>query len=99
MAAITLHNVCKQFGTQVVLQNVSFELDSRQIVGLVGDNGTGKTTLLRLINRDLQPDTGTVTRERGLEIGFLAQEPDLSLERTLHDEVGSAEGAGGQSPS
>ncbi len=89
MAAITLHNVCRQFGTQVVLQNVSLELQRGQIAGLVGDNGSGKTTLLRLINRDLQPDTGTITHERGLDIGLLQQEPDVSLDRTLHEEVGA----------
>ena len=57
MAAITLQNVCRQFGTQVVLQNVSLELQSNQIAGLVGDNGSGKTTLFKLISGDLQPDT------------------------------------------
>ena len=89
MSTITVHNACKQFGTQIVLQGVSLELQRGQIAGLVGDNGSGKTTLLRLINRDLQPETGMVTHERGLEIGFLTQEPDLRPDRTLHDEVGS----------
>jgi len=89
MAAITLHNVCTQFGTQIVLRDVSLELHKGQIAGLVGDNGAGKTTLLKLINRDLQPETGTITCERGLDVGFLRQEPDVMLDRTLHDEVGS----------
>ena len=56
MAAITVHNVDKQFGGQIVLRNVSCELHGGQIAGLVGDNGTGKTTLLRIINRELPPD-------------------------------------------
>ncbi|MEE9294360.1 MAG: ABC-F family ATP-binding cassette domain-containing protein [Phycisphaerae bacterium] len=90
MAAVTLQDVCRQFGTQVVLQDVSLELQAGQITGLVGDNGSGKTTLLRLINGDLKPDTGTITRERGLEIGFLKQEPEASPHQTLHDEVVSA---------
>ena len=90
MAAISLQNVCRQFGLQIVLRDVSLELQSNQITGLVGDNGSGKTTLIKLINRDLPPDTGTVTLERGLEIGLLTQEPDVSLDRTLHDEVASA---------
>ncbi|NOS99286.1 MAG: ABC-F family ATP-binding cassette domain-containing protein [Phycisphaerales bacterium] len=89
MAAITLHNVVKQFGTQIVIRDVSLDLHAGQITGLVGDNGAGKTTLLKLISGDLQPDLGNVVRERGLEIGVLRQEPDISLERTLHDEVGS----------
>ena len=90
MAAIALQDVLRQFGTQIVLQNVSLELQTGQITGLVGDNGSGKTTLLRLINGDLKPDTGTITRERGLETGFLKQEPDVLPHRTLHDEVVSA---------
>ncbi|MCH7871173.1 MAG: ABC-F family ATP-binding cassette domain-containing protein [Planctomycetes bacterium] len=89
MAAISLKNVCRQFGLQIVLRDVSLELQSNQITGLVGDNGSGKTTLIKLINRDLPPDTGTITCERGLKIGLLTQEPDVSLERTLHDEVAS----------
>jgi len=90
MSAIAVQSVTRQFGTQVVLENVSLELRSGEIVGLVGANGTGKTTLFRLITGELPPDSGTVTRSRGLEIGFLQQEPDVSLERSLHDEVGSA---------
>jgi len=90
MAAIAVQCVTRQFGTQVVLENVSLELRSGETVGLVGANGAGKTTLFRLIAGELLPDTGTVTCSRDLEIGFLRQEPDVSFERTLHDEVGSA---------
>ena len=90
MAAVTLQDVCRQFGTQIVLQGVSLELQTGQIIGLVGDNGSGKTTLLRLILGELKPDTGTITRERGLEIGYLKQEPEASPDQTLHDVVLSA---------
>lgn len=90
MAAVTLQDVCRQFGTQIVLQGVSLELQTGQITGLVGDNGSGKTTLLRLINGELKPDTGTVTRERGLEVGYLKQEPETLPDQTLHDVVVSA---------
>ncbi|MCH7885510.1 MAG: ABC-F family ATP-binding cassette domain-containing protein, partial [Planctomycetes bacterium] len=90
MAALTLQDVCRQFGTQIVLHGVSLELQTGQITGLVGDNGSGKTTLLRLIQGELKPDTGTVTRERGLEIGYLKQEPETLPDQTLHDVVVSA---------
>lgn len=90
MAAVSIRGVSRQFGTQVVLKDVSLELQSGETVGLVGVNGSGKTTLFRLIAGEIQPDKGTITRARNLEIGFLRQEPDISLERTLHDEVGSA---------
>lgn len=90
MAAITLQNITKQFGTRIVLQGVNLQLPSGETIGLVGPNGAGKTTLFRMITGQMDPDYGTITRSRGLEIGYLEQEPDVSLERTLHDEVGAA---------
>lgn len=89
MAAVTIQGLTRQFGTLVVLDDVSLEFHTGEVVGLIGANGTGKTTLFRLIAGELPPDKGHITRSRGLEIGFLRQEPDVSLERTLHDEVGS----------
>ena len=89
MGAIRIQNVSKQFGGQIVLADVSLELQPNQTVGLVGANGSGKTTLFRLITGDLQPDTGTVTRSKGLRVGYLPQESTIALENTLHDEVAS----------
>ncbi|MHC4235141.1 MAG: ATP-binding cassette domain-containing protein, partial [Planctomycetota bacterium] len=90
MASVVVQNVTKQFGPQVVLENVSLEVHTGELVGLVGANGAGKTTLFKLIVGQESPDTGTVTRTRGLSVGILAQEPHLESERTLHDEVGRA---------
>ena len=90
MAAVTIQSVSKQFGAQVILRDVTLELHARETVGLVGANGAGKTTLFRLIAGEIPPDTGTVTRSRGLQIGYLKQEPEVTPGRTVHDEVGSA---------
>ena len=90
MASVAAQNLTMQFGNQVVLENVSFELHAGETAGLVGANGAGKTTLLRLVAGEIQPDKGTITRTRGLEIGFLKQEPDVGLDGTLRDEVGAA---------
>jgi ATP-binding cassette subfamily F protein 3 len=90
MGLIRLQNVHKQFGGQVVLNDVSLELHSGESIGLIGPNGAGKTTLFRLITRQLAPDTGTVTLSKGLEVGYLPQEPEITEGRTLHDEVLSA---------
>jgi len=89
MAAVTIQNVMKQFGTRVVLEGASLELHEGETVGLIGPNGAGKTTLFRLINGDYPPDLGTITRSRGLQHGYLQQEPEVSADRTLHEEVGS----------
>ncbi len=88
MASVVIQSVTKQFGPKVVLENVSLDIHTGETVGLVGANGAGKTTLFRLITGQEQPDIGTVTRSRGLQVGMLSQEPTLDSARTLHDEVG-----------
>ena len=89
MSVVTVHTVAKQYGTQVVLSEATFELHAGETVGLVGANGSGKTTLFRLITGELEPDLGTITCSRGLKIGYLPQEPRISPKKTLHEEVGS----------
>ena len=89
MAAITVNEVCKQFGGQIVLDHVSCDLHPGETVGLVGANGAGKTTLFRLITGELEPDQGTITCSRGVKIGHLTQDPEIRAGRTVHDEVGS----------
>jgi ATP-binding cassette subfamily F protein 3 len=87
MAAIRLDNVTKQFGPQVVIDGLCLELHDRQIAGLVGANGVGKTTLFRLIAGECEPDTGTVTVSRGVPIGYLKQELDAPADQSLYDYV------------
>src|SRR5438477_2857648 len=90
MGLIRVQNVTKQLGGRVVLNDVSVELNTGETIGLVGANGAGKTTLFKLMSGEWEPDFGTVTRSRGLEIGYLPQEPAIRLDHTLHDEVGAA---------
>ncbi len=90
MGSVVLHNVTKQLGPLVVLRNVSLEIRSGETVGLVGANGSGKTTLFKIMTGLLTPDFGTVTRTRGLTVGYLPQEPDLDSAGTVRDEVGRA---------
>lgn len=89
MSVISLTKVTKQYGTQIVLNAVSFTLNAGETLGVVGANGSGKTTLLRLISRETLPDSGELIAVQASEIGVLTQEPNLRSDRTLHDEVGS----------
>ena len=90
MAIVSVQGVTKQYGTQIVLDQVSFELHHGETVGLIGANGAGKTTLFRTIAGEITPDNGTVTTAKGLGVGYLKQEPEVALDTSLHDEVGGA---------
>ena len=90
MGLIQLQGVRKQLGGRVVLDDLTLELHSGEKVGLVGPNGAGKTTIFKLIAGLLTPERGTVTLSRGLDVGYLPQEPQIEAGRTLHDEVLSA---------
>lgn len=90
MGTIRIQDVTKEFGGQTVLSEISVEFQSGQVTGLVGANGTGKTTLFRLINGEITPDIGTVTTSKGMQLGYLTQEPQVNLERTLYAEATEA---------
>jgi len=87
MTLIDLQNVSKSFGDGPVLQEVSWQINSGRKIGLIGSNGTGKTTLFRIIAGDLRPDGGQVFRAKGLRIGFLRQDVQLSSELKLFDQL------------
>ncbi len=84
---VTLKQITYQHGGLPVLSGVDWEIQAEQKIGLVGPNGAGKSTLLRLIAGELQPDSGQLTRIRGLRVGYLAQEPRLTSEHTIWQEV------------
>jgi ATP-binding cassette, subfamily F, member 3 len=70
---IAFNQVCKHYGTQDVLTNVSFEILPGRKVGLIGPNGAGKTTLIRILAGEEEPSSGSVTRAPGLRIGLVPQ--------------------------
>lgn len=80
-------NLSKSFGGQVILSDVNVAVKPGQRVGLIGRNGTGKTTLLRILAGQFQPDRGNVSLGPGTQIGYLGQEGQLSPHRTLYAEM------------
>ena len=88
MALVSLQNVTKTYGPKVVLQDVTLDVQRGEKVGLIGANGVGKTTVFRLILGQTRPDVGSVSKSRGLRVGYLPQEPDLAASSSLVDEVG-----------
>src|SRR5580698_10289767 len=71
---IRLDSISKQHGGRIPLMDASCALEKGEKVGLVGPNGSGNSTLFRMIMKDEQPDSGQVTVERGTTIGYFSQD-------------------------
>jgi ATP-binding cassette subfamily F protein 3 len=80
---LNVNQVSKTYGIQTILEDVSFIINSGDRVGLVGPNGCGKTTLLRIIMGYEQPDRGRVSVDPGVSIGYLAQGLEPSFGETV----------------
>ncbi len=82
---VNAERVSLAFGTRTILDGVSLGLDNGDVVGVVGRNGDGKTTLLRLLVGTLRPDAGQVVRNRSASIGHLGQVEDFAPGATVRD--------------
>lgn len=91
---IQAEHVCKTYGAITVLEDVSFSLEKGQKVGLVGDNGTGKSTLFKILARVVEPDSGTITVRKGLVIGYMPQDTSLVTDETISDYLRRVSGIG-----
>ena len=85
MSLITANSLSKSFGAEDLFANVSFSVAKGARLALVGPNGIGKTTLLRILIGQEEPSSGAVTRAKSLRIGYLPQEADFELQGTLWD--------------
>ena len=84
---ISLANINKQYGRQLVFVDASFQLNPGEKIGLVGPNGAGKTTLFRLIVGEEVPDDGEVTVPRKTTIGYFRQDVEEMSGRSVLDEA------------
>ena len=89
MIILAVQDVSKSFGTHEVLKHVSFALQERERMGLVGVNGSGKSTLMKIIVGEETADSGTVSVQKGLQIGYLAQQGELKDGETVREALES----------
>ncbi len=85
-----LDNATQYFGAQVVFSELAWEINHDARIGLVGPNGAGKSTILRLLARETEPSAGKVFITRGVRVGYLPQEPQFDLKRTMLEEARDA---------
>lgn len=77
MNILSIESVAKAFGEKVLFSNLTFGISSGEKVALVARNGTGKTSLLRMLNKEEEPDSGQVTFRKGIVVGYLDQDPQF----------------------
>ncbi len=84
---VSANNIEKSFGVETVLKNVSFMVDDNSKIGIVGKNGTGKSTLFKIIAGITPYDSGNIDYAKNLSIGYLSQESSLNEDNRLYEEV------------
>ncbi|MBE7010873.1 MAG: ABC-F family ATP-binding cassette domain-containing protein [Ruminococcaceae bacterium] len=87
MNLFTLSDVAMDFGDRNLFSNVSFAIEDTDKIGLIGANGTGKTTLFKIMLGEVEPTAGEVHRSRQASVGYLAQHTNLTSDKTVFDEA------------
>ncbi|MHC4809287.1 MAG: ribosomal protection-like ABC-F family protein [Planctomycetota bacterium] len=90
MSLLTAANVRFRHGTRTILDGATLSVEAGEKIGLVGRNGSGKTTFMNVLLGRLEPDDGQVSFQRGMRMGYLTQDPELDPEETLRGEAESA---------
>ena len=87
MAVVSVNGIYKSFGATSILEDVSFSVNKNEKVAIIGDNGEGKSTLLKIITRQLEADKGSVYFEDSNSVGYLSQQVIDDIEHTLLEEM------------
>ncbi|MBX2817944.1 MAG: ABC-F family ATP-binding cassette domain-containing protein [Saprospiraceae bacterium] len=83
-------DISKYYGERLLFEGLSFGISKGEKVALIADNGTGKSTLLKMLAALEEPDTGEITRMTDLRIGYLAQDPDFEKSWTIQELISTA---------
>ncbi|KKC30370.1 ribosomal protection-like ABC-F family protein [Caldanaerobacter subterraneus] len=88
MAVITVNNLTKSYGVDIILQNISFIVNEGDKIGVIGENGAGKSTLFNILAGTLEPDSGSIFVSAN-KIGYLKQNTLIDSEKSIYEEVKS----------
>ncbi len=91
MNFLSVENISKSYGERVLFSDISFGINKDQKIAFVAKNGTGKTSLLNIINGKDEPDQGQVVMRNGLHMAFLSQEPDLNPKLSIEETIFASE--------
>lgn len=84
---LNIHNLSVSFQGEYLFEDITFRLGNGDRIGLIGKNGAGKSTMLKILSKEMEPDTGQIAADKNLSIGFLKQDIDFVLGRTVLEEA------------
>ena len=87
MSIIIIENISKSYGDKSLFENLSFSIDENQKIGLIGTNGSGKTSMLDIISRIKSPDSGKITTSKNVKIEYLRQDPEFDENATVIEQI------------
>jgi len=93
MPLLTLENACLAFGQVALLDHAALQIDAGERIALIGRNGTGKSSLLRALADVAGLDDGTLWRQSGVRLAYVAQEPSFDAERSIYETIAAGLGA------
>jgi len=83
---LNIHNLSISFQGEFLFEDITFKLSPGDRIGLIGKNGAGKSTMLKILSKELEPDSGQIAADKNMSIGFLKQDIDFVLGRTVLEE-------------
>ena len=83
---LNIHNLSISFQGDYLFEEITFKISSGDRIGLIGKNGAGKSTMLKILSKELEPDSGQIASDKNLKIGFLKQDIDFDFGRTVLEE-------------
>lgn len=86
MIVLSCKNICKSYGINTILKDVTFSINEGDKVGIIGSNGEGKTTLFKILSKEITQDDGEVFIDKNKSLGYLAQHLALDSCKTIYDE-------------
>lgn len=84
---MNIHNLSISFQGEYLFEDITFKLGNGDRIGLIGKNGAGKSTMLKILSKEMEPDSGQIAADKDMKIGFLKQDIDFVLGRTVLEEA------------
>ena len=84
---LNVHNLSISFQGDDLFNNITYRIGRKDRIGLIGKNGAGKSTMLKILSKEMEPDTGEIATDKDLKIGFLKQDIDFEEGRTVLEET------------